>query len=334
MRSTSIGARRVVITSIVVAALALPAAANAALPRLATGQATHVLPTSALLNGVVNPNGQETSYYFRYGPTFAFGSQTPTVNVGSGTVKIKVGQPITGLTPGATYHFKIIAVTGGPTPRVVEGHEHTFIAKGIPLAFNLPRTMQDTFGSPFFLRGSLTGVGSANHRISLQASPYPFLEPFSDIGLPGGTNGTGAFSFRVANLVGATQFRVVTLDPRPVYSRVVTVNVAVRVTLHVRSSGRPGFVRFYGTITPAAPGAHVLVQVQKAVRPGKAEITTRYVTQFTTVTKKGGASSSRFSIIATIRHGGRYRVYVRVPHGPLTSGPSLTSIIVHAAKKG
>jgi hypothetical protein len=56
------------------ALLIVPAAAHAAhLPAVSSGPARHVSYGSASLNGTVNPNASNTSYYFQYGPTKAYG---------------------------------------------------------------------------------------------------------------------------------------------------------------------------------------------------------------------------------------------------------------------
>lgn len=336
MRSSRVGRAAVLISTIaaLAGALALPAvsaALRAPKPRISTGAAAHVLGTSALLTATVTPNGSEVQYFFRWGPTIAYGAQTPTVPVKPGTTpKVKVGQPIVGLSPGVVYHFRAFAVNAAGVV-LAEGRDKTFKAKGNALAFNVQKAQVATYGSPYILSGTLTGLGNANHRIALQASPFPYLEPFITIGAPGVTNAAGSFSFRVANLTQNTQFRLTTLDPLPVYSHVITVNVAVRVSLHVHSSSQRGVVRLYGTIAPAVNGAKVAFQVQKATRPNRKEVSVKWTNQFTTVAKKNGAGSSRFSLVATIRNGGRYRAYVKSPSDKLTSGASTTTIVLHAA---
>ena len=125
---------------------------------------------------------------------------------------------------------------------------------------------------------------------------------------------------------------MVTLDARPVYSSTTTVHAAVKVTFHVKTSGTPGFVRLYGTVTPAAVGAHVYFQLLKATRPGKNEATTKYSSQFSTVAKKGGLTFSRYSIVSKIIHGGTYRVFVKLKPGKLVSSYSST-VVLRAAKK-
>jgi hypothetical protein len=349
MRSSKIG-RLSVLGALVLAAatLALPVASRAAhppkllRPRVVTGSATHVLASSALLTGVVYPNGAETSYYFQYGPTTAYGTQTPTVSLGNagGASKVKVGRAVTGLQQGVTYHFRIVASESAPEVRTLLGRDHIFTVKGTALKFSVAKLQSTIYGSAFIVSGSLTGLGSANHKIALGASPFPYLEAFTPIGAPSVTSAAGGFSFRVSNALASTQFRVVTLDLRPVFSPVVTETVAVRVTFNVRSTARKGFVRMFGTVTPAEVGTKVLLQVVKAVRPGgKSETTEKSVTQFTTVVKKGSRTISRFSAVVNVRRAGRYRAFVKIPQGALVSGVSRSIFVsaaptLHKAKKG
>jgi hypothetical protein len=338
MRSTANARSRMLarsVAALLALSLALAAAAGAVVnreaPRATTGGASHVLGTSALLEGSIEPDGRETTYFFKYGTTEAYGQVTPTANAGAAKspTRVKVGAQLSHLNPGTMYHFRLVAMNSAGA---VQGRDRVFTAKGAALAFSVKKSAQDTYGVPFIFSGTLTGLNSANHRIALEASPFPFLESFAIIGFPGVTNGVGAFSFRVANLLTSTQFRVITLDALPVFSPIVTVAVVPRVVLHVRSSSQRGVLRLFGTITPAVNGARVSFQVQKAVRPGRSELAVKWVNEFATVAKKAGASSSRFSIVETIRHGGRYRAYVNLPtHSRFGSGPSQATVILHAA---
>ncbi|HEV7584965.1 MAG TPA: hypothetical protein VGO14_04210 [Solirubrobacteraceae bacterium] len=318
-----------------IAAASVPLGAAAATPKVksplpgaTTNGATHVLPTSALLTATIHPNGLETTYYFEYGPTTAYGSQTPQLKLAASTVKVKVGQAISGLQLGVVYHYRVLAINSAGKR---EGRDHTFMTSGSKLKFLIPKPAPDVFGSPMILSGTLTGTAGPNHRVALQASPYPYLESFTNIGLPAVTDRFGRFAFRVANLASNTEFRVVTLDALPVYSPVIPVQVAVRVTFSARSNPSSGLVRLYGTVTPAVPGARVMFQLLKAVRPGKNEEPTRYVSQFATTVKHGGRTFSRFSTIVKVRHGGRYRVFVQVRPGAFSSGFSTRTIVLHAA---
>lgn len=89
-----------------------------------TGTATAVSTTQATLNGTEVPGGiYEGSYSFRYGRTTAYGSQTPTVPLGPGLSPLAVSSTISGLTPGTTYHFQLVATdTAGTTQSGADLH--------------------------------------------------------------------------------------------------------------------------------------------------------------------------------------------------------------------
>lgn len=338
MRST-LGRGLVSTLAAMTAAIVIPLASAGAHPSATgkpvavTGSVGHVRGISAELEGTVTPGTQTTSYYFQYGPTAAFGSQTTPGNLPPGSARVKVGQTVTGLLPG--YHYRLIATSAAGSST---GKERIYTAKALKISFTLAKpTAPTVYGSPLAITGSLAGPTNAHREIVLQESPYPFLAPFATLGTPIFTNAAGGFVLPVASLTSSTQFRVSTVDPRPIYSPVVTEQVAVKVTLKVRTSARKGLVRLYGTISPAEPGARVYFQLRKAVRPGgKSENTTRFATQFTTAVKRATKTSSRFSTIVEVAHGGRYRAYVQVKNkGPLVAGASTTVVLAAAptAKK-
>jgi Subtilase family len=81
----------------------------------ATGLATNVASTGAMLNGLVNPNGLATKYYLEYGTTESYGKKTEEASAGSGTSNLEEGKAITGLATGTSYHFRIVAVNSNGT---------------------------------------------------------------------------------------------------------------------------------------------------------------------------------------------------------------------------
>jgi hypothetical protein len=89
-------------------ALAAPVAMADQPPTAQTAAATVSGPTSATLAGVVDPNGADTWYFFAYGVE-RYDSHTPLTSAGGGGDPVAVSAPITGLTPGATYHVRLIA---------------------------------------------------------------------------------------------------------------------------------------------------------------------------------------------------------------------------------
>ncbi len=305
-------------------ALALPSAAPAATlgtgaPRASTGTVSHVRGTTGVLQATVNPHGLETSYVFQYGPTLAYGSTTTAASVGSGSLTLKVGQSVNGLLVG--YHYRVIATnSAGQTL----GRDRVFSPHSSANKIEVPKeTRVDVFGSPFLITGRLTGLNLGGRQVVLQSSPFPYLEPFVTVSAPATTNSLGAFSFRVTNLFVSAQLRIATLDPRPIYSSVLTEHVAAGVSFHVRAIGHSGLIRVYGTVRPASVvGALVRLQLAKAVRPGKSERGTHFATQFTTKVKRATSSFARFSTIVKVRRSGNYRVLVEPKSGPIAPGSS------------
>ena len=75
---------------------------------------------SAVAPGHINPRTLATTYYFQYGPTATYGSQTPTLPP-AGDDTVKVCQPVTGLLPG--YHYRLVATNAEGKRR---GHDRIF----------------------------------------------------------------------------------------------------------------------------------------------------------------------------------------------------------------
>lgn len=303
-------------------AAAAPAKGRA--PSATTGGAIQVTGTEATLRGTVNPRGSEVSCYFQYGSTAAYGAQTPSVGVGNGTAPLTVSQPVAGLQLGSAYHFRLVAVTS--TGTVVDGADRVFTTKRIPLKLRVARPLAPvTYGSRFTLEGSLDGTGAGGVPLVLQASPFPYIAGFANILGPLASGPSGSFSFSVPGLTQSTELRVATLRTPPLSSPVIAVRVAVRVTLRARATGRAGYVRLYGTVTPAVLGAPVTFQV---LRPGLGPLTIGG-----TIVRRGGAGTGRFGSLVYVRHGrgGRARALVKVAGGGLVSGYSSSSVTVRGA---
>jgi hypothetical protein len=98
-------------------------------PSVVTGAASGVSSTAATVNGTVNPNGQATSYHFDYGTSTAYGSSGATQSAGSGTTTSPVSANLTGLLPGATYHFRLVGQSAGGT---FQGTDNTFTTPASP----------------------------------------------------------------------------------------------------------------------------------------------------------------------------------------------------------
>lgn len=104
-------------------------------PVVATGSPVNVTGTSATLAGTVNPNGTSTTAYFEYGTTTLYGSTTAVQNIPAGTAPVDVSAPVSGLSAGATYHFRLVAGNAGGT---ATGVDVSFVAMGTGGATAVP----------------------------------------------------------------------------------------------------------------------------------------------------------------------------------------------------
>ena len=85
--------------------------------------------TTATLAGGVYPNGLDTTYSWQYGTTTAYGSQTTAlIDVGAGTAPVSAPATLTGLTPGTTYHYRLVATNSDGTDY---GYDYTLSTSSV-----------------------------------------------------------------------------------------------------------------------------------------------------------------------------------------------------------
>ncbi len=101
-----------------------------------TGDFTHESGTTVTLHGQVAPQGLETSYYFEYGTTTAYGSLAPAEpeSVGSSEATAPVSQTIEGLAERQLYHYRLVATNSAGT----------FYGKDRTFGLNLPSVWSES----------------------------------------------------------------------------------------------------------------------------------------------------------------------------------------------
>ena len=128
--------------------------AAAAVPVVTTGPATDIGPTGATLHGSVNPEGEATTWYVKYGVTDGYGLTTAVQPAGDGTEPVPVEIPVSGLTANTTYHYRVVAGT-------TVGLDETFTTADNPAppSISVQREQDVTIDSAL-LTASVDGHGS------------------------------------------------------------------------------------------------------------------------------------------------------------------------------
>jgi hypothetical protein len=294
--------------------LAGAAPAIAARPNVSTGPAKSVSFATALLTGTLNPNGADTSYYFQFGPTRAYGSQTGILDAGAGTRNVSVSIAVGGLQPLTVNHYRLVAVNASGATL---GADRTLLTTKVPLSLQLLASPNPVlYGGTVIVQGTLSGTNNGNRTVVLQAAPFGSLV-FANLGNAELTSATGGFLFPVIGLTANMQFRVVTTTNPPVISPVALESVLVRVSAHVRRTHRAHFARIYGTVAPAEDGAQVgILRISHG----------RGILVGGTTLRHRSATSSQFSRVVHV-HRGVYRVLVRITNGLQSSNYSVPLLI-------
>src|SRR3989344_5030073 len=93
------------------------------IPSVATNSKADTTDTTAIVNGIVTPNGSFTSYWYEYGTTQSVTNNTTRQMIGSGYATTQVPNYITGLTKNTTYYFRVAAENQYGTNK---GTQYTF----------------------------------------------------------------------------------------------------------------------------------------------------------------------------------------------------------------
>jgi hypothetical protein len=122
--------------------------------------ASGVTQSTATLNGTLETGEAPVDYYFEYGTTTGYGQIAPIPEQYTPITNetLPVSQPLRGLRPGTTYHYRLVA--GSPTGIRVVGPDETFTTLPAP--------------APTAPPGGASGVGSATPGVTV---PLGYLPP-------------------------------------------------------------------------------------------------------------------------------------------------------------
>jgi hypothetical protein len=115
-----------------------------------------------VLNGIVNPQAQDTTWRFEYGTDSSYGQVAPAApgDAGSGVDAVPVAATLSELTPGTTYHFRLVGTNAAGTSA---GIDRTFTT---PPADPAPPIL-----APAARTGTATGITATAATLSATVTP-------------------------------------------------------------------------------------------------------------------------------------------------------------------
>src|SRR5438445_5328826 len=151
---------------------------------------------AATLGGLVNPEGASTWAWFQYGTTTNYDTITSPRSLSSATSALAINNPVSGLVPGAVYHFRIAATnsagvalgsdmsftTPAMAPTVATQPAGSISWKGATL--NATVDPNGTATTAYFEYGPSTSYGSRSPLMSLGSGTNTLPLSASVIGLP------------------------------------------------------------------------------------------------------------------------------------------------------
>jgi hypothetical protein len=166
---------------------------------------------SAVLNGTVNPNGSNTTYFFQWGLTRSYGVTGSPHPAGRGVTPVAAATTAAGLIPGTKYHYRLLAVNRFGT---TVGADRTFTTAGHPppVVATGPATLLGTTFATLtgvvsprgqtthwrFDYGTTTAYGTSTFGGNVPAGSRPVIVASSLTGLAPGT----IFHYRIVGLHG------------------------------------------------------------------------------------------------------------------------------------
>lgn len=288
------------------------ASAAVATPTVTTGALRSVLPTSAVVNGTVDPNGVATTWYFQYGLAVnaTFGARTAAKSAGAGRAEVSVTGMLTGLAPATSYRYRLVAETSAGA---------VFAGTGV---FN-------TTAAPIVVTGAATRLGSNSATLNGTVDPeglagHWYFQYGTSTSYGSATAVTALVAGPSADVVAATvtdlapdmtyHFRLVsTSSAGETFGNDLLLSTGRSVTLNASSSEvvYGGALTLTGTVANAQPGDQVSVRVEPYDRSSFAGVGQ-------TVTGAGGTWELR--VTPAVRS-----TYEAVANGG-TSSPTVVSV--------
>jgi hypothetical protein len=171
---------------------------------LSTKAATDLAPRSAKFNASFTGNGDGTEFFFEYGPSRIYGSQTSTASAGSPTGPTDISSPVGSLEPEKTYHYRVVAVNSTNTSA---GEDQAFTTPPA-VAGVTTKAASPISQSLVTLHGEFNGGGEDTHYY-FEYGPTKSYGLFSDAPPgrdAGSTNGPTSVASNISTFEGYTTY--------------------------------------------------------------------------------------------------------------------------------
>lgn len=184
-----------------------PTAPTASAPSVVTE--TNVAPTNstAVLTGKVTPNGAPTTYWYEYGQSATFGSQTAAQTIGSGWTAIASPAYITGLQTDTLYYVRLSARNAYGT---VSGITYSFSTNNNPPGQGTsPAASTDTAKKVTRTSATLQATINPHSSPTTYWFEYGTSSTFGSVtafAKTGSTNASTAVSSEVSRLAPSTKY--------------------------------------------------------------------------------------------------------------------------------
>jgi phosphodiesterase/alkaline phosphatase D-like protein len=319
-------------------------------PLAQTGYPSVVTTSSATLTAVVHPTGLNTTAYFRWGTTPAYGNVTATQSIGSGTSYVQVSSDLQGLLPDTTYYYQVVATNSLGTTFAEGRLFKTASLPPSPIAITEPATYITISSADlnatvnpngldttvFFQWGTSLSYGNETSAIPI---PPVFINWHVDFNLTGLVPNT-LYHYRVVitssggtargsdatfiTLTGGAAPTVINLDPSNVTSNSATLYGAVNPKgLGTTAYFRWGTSTAYGNTTAAQTVGDGMVLLTVSVELTGLLPNTTYHYQIVASNSLGTSYGSNDRVFTTLAPGGAR---------PIVATGLPTDITAHSAR--
>jgi hypothetical protein len=155
---------------------------NPAPPAVTTGDEGSVTTSSAVVNGIVDPNSATTAYHLEYGTSSNYGLATADQDAGAGADPVPVQVSLSKLTSNTTYHYRLVATNAAGVTRGGDKTLKTAIVTRSPTTSTRPAKTISPQGATLVTAVTPHGLPTTVHFIYGLTTSYGSTTPDVAVG--------------------------------------------------------------------------------------------------------------------------------------------------------